>query len=92
MRNGIGFAAIFGTAGEAFGFGLVLQGDVVNLMPAVEMAQHFQRADLAALGGGMEEMRVHPEDFHGEVWMRRCAVLLFDNTAYLSIGGWRGGR
>jgi len=26
---------------------------------------------LAALGGGMQEMRVHPEDFHCEVWMGR---------------------
>ena len=62
--EGIGLERILVRARGAFGLCRVGDGDVVDLVPAVQVAQHFQGADLTALGGGVHEIGVDPEDLH----------------------------
>jgi hypothetical protein len=43
--------AVFESAGRALRLERIFPGHVVNLVPAVKVPQHFERADLAALSG-----------------------------------------
>ena len=62
--NRIGFSAIFRAAFDTSRLLGQIERDVVNLVPAMQALQDFQRADLAALGGRMQEIRLDPQDFH----------------------------
>ena len=53
--------------GQAFRLIRILKRRVVNLMPAVQTPQDFERADPAALGCGVQEIRVDPKDLHAGV-------------------------
>jgi hypothetical protein len=64
MRKRIRFRAVLGRPRRAFWLIRIFQRDVVNLMPLMQIAQHFQRADLSTFGGGMHEVGVNPQDLH----------------------------
>src|ERR1022692_2764439 len=62
--EGIGLVGVLVSAGGALGLGGILDGDVVNFMPAMEMAEHLQSADLTSLGGGVHEIGIDPQGLH----------------------------
>ena len=62
--EGIGLVRVFVGAGGAFGLGGVVDRHVMDFMPAMQMAQHLQSADLSALGGGVHEIGVDPQGLH----------------------------
>ena len=62
--EGVGLVGVLVSAGGALGLGGVLDGDVVDFMPAMEMAEHLQSADLTALGGGVHEIGIDPQGLH----------------------------
>ena len=64
VGDGVGERAIFVGAGEAFGLGGIVVGEVVDFVEGVEAAEGFEGADLAATVGGVEEVSFDPEDFH----------------------------
>ena len=75
MRYGISLTAVFLTFCYAFRLGRVFQRNVMDFVPAVQMTKHLQSADLAAFGGGVQEMGIDPKNLH--LYLR--TVLLFDN-------------
>ena len=65
MRDGVCAEAVFRAARNGFGVGRILeQTHVVNLMPPAQYAEHFESADLAAAGRGMQKMSINPENLH----------------------------
>ena len=64
IGEGVGLVRVFVGARGTLGLGGVFDGHVVDFMPAMQVAQHLQRADLSALGGGVHEIGVDPEDLH----------------------------
>ena len=64
VGEGIGLVRVFVGARGALGLGGIFDGDVVDFMPAMQVAQHLQGADLSALGGGVHEIGVDPEGLH----------------------------
>jgi hypothetical protein len=36
----------------------------MDFMPAMQIPQHLQRADLSTFRGGMHEIGIDPENFH----------------------------
>src|SRR6185369_415875 len=42
----------------------ILNRYIVNLMPAMQMPQHLERADLPTFRGGVHEIGVDPENLH----------------------------
>src|ERR1035437_885527 len=64
VGEGVGLVRVLVGAGGALGLGGVNDSDVVDFMPAMQMAQHLQGADLSALGGGVHEIGVDPQGLH----------------------------
>src|SRR5579872_661894 len=64
MPHGIRPETVLTAPGGTFRMRRILNGGVMDLMPAMEVPQHFERADLPPFGSGVHEIRVHPEDFH----------------------------
>src|SRR5262249_31469250 len=48
----------------SLGLSCPFDGDVVDFVPPVQMAQHLQSADLSALGGRVHEIGVDPQGLH----------------------------
>src|ERR1039458_9339137 len=69
VGEGVGLVGVFVGAGGALGLGGVGDGDVVDFMPAMQMAEHLQSADLSALGGGVHEIGIDPEGLHTMGWL-----------------------
>ena len=69
MRDRVGARAVFRTAADTFGLSGIFKRNVMNFMPAMKVAEHFEGPNLTALRGGVEEMRIDPQDLHTE---RRC--------------------
>ena len=56
--------AIFMGALQAFGLCRVVVSNVVHLVAGVQSLDGFERADLAAARGGMQEVGLDPKDLH----------------------------
>src|SRR5664280_2958872 len=64
VGEGIRLVRVFPGAGGALGLSGVFDGHIVDFMPAMQMAEHLQSADLSALGGGVHDVRVDPQGLH----------------------------
>jgi len=64
MLEGILLAYSIPGSGQPLGLERIFDGYVVDLMPLVETAHHFQGSDLPSLVGGMQEIGIDPEKLH----------------------------
>src|SRR5438874_5036274 len=64
MGNGVMKRRVLVRACRAFRRCTVIERHVVNLVPPVQLAQHFESANLAAAIRGVQEVCLDPEDFH----------------------------
>ncbi len=64
MPDRVNLGAVFPASGGAFAVHSVVKTNIMDFMPFVKAAQHFQRADLAAARSGMKIIGFHPEYFH----------------------------
>jgi hypothetical protein len=64
MGYRIGMRAIFAGARQSFRLRGVVERDVMHLVTLMQAPDGFERPDLSTARGGVQEIGLHPQQFH----------------------------